>query len=27
MAGHHIIGSQLITPKNAEQVYYRDSPF
>ena len=27
MAGRYIIGSQLITPENAEQYYYPDSPF
>lgn len=27
MAGRYIIGSQLITPENAEQFYYPDSPF
>ena len=27
MAGRYIIGSQLITPENAEKFYYPDSPF
>ena len=27
MAGRYIIGSQLITPENAEQFYFPDSPF
>lgn len=27
MAGRYIIGSQLITPENAEQYYFPDSPF
>ncbi|MGR3403062.1 MAG: ABC transporter substrate-binding protein, partial [Paracoccus sp. (in: a-proteobacteria)] len=27
MVGRFIIGSQLITPENAEQFYFPDSPF
>ena len=27
MAGRYIIGSQLITPENAERYYFPDSPF